>query len=54
MAISTRWPFSRLRQYRTFAPPHTVGYLMPFECSIDIDDEEDWQYAEWLAAKGAR
>lgn len=39
-----------LRQHRTFSPPNTLGYLMPLERSVDIDDESDWQRGELLAA----
>ena len=39
-----------LRRHRTFLPPDTVGYVMPMERSVDIDEESDWQRAELLAA----
>jgi len=39
-----------LRRDRSFVSPQTVPYLMPEERSVNIDTEEDFQYAEYLLA----
>ena len=31
---------------KSFISPNTLGFIMPKEKSIDIDDEDDWLYAE--------
>ena len=41
----------RLRSSRTFLTPGTVGYRMPIERSVDIDDELDWRIAEMLLSE---
>lgn len=33
---------------RAFMTPATRPYVMPAERSVDLDDEADWQYAEFL------
>ena len=36
-------------QYRSFLGPRTVGHLMPFLRSIDIDTQEDYELASFAA-----
>lgn len=33
---------------RSWCPPETAAYAMPVERSIDIDNEMDFQWAEWM------
>lgn len=35
-----------LTKEKSFISPDTLGFIMPKEKSIDIDDEKDWIYAE--------
>jgi CMP-N-acetylneuraminic acid synthetase len=37
-----------LRQERSFVPVGSLPYVMPFERSVDIDNELDWRIAEML------
>ncbi len=37
-----------LRRTRTFVTEATIGYVMPAERSVDIDDPLDWMVAELL------
>ena len=37
-----------LLKEKSFISPDTLGFIMPKEKSIDIDDEKDWIYAETL------
>ena len=39
---------------RDFVTPETVGYEMPAECSVDIDEEADLAYAGFLLSKRTR
>tara|TARA_Y100000589_G_scaffold198339_1_gene187303 strand:+ start:1430 stop:2122 length:693 start_codon:yes stop_codon:yes gene_type:complete len=40
-----------LLKEKSFISPDTLGFIMPKEKSIDIDDEKDWIYAEALMNK---
>lgn len=42
-----------LRANRRFVDPHTRGYVMPVERSIDIDGPLDWRIAEMLLGDAA-
>lgn len=44
--VRTEW----IRREKQIFAPHMVAYVMPFERSVDIDDEADFQLAE-LAAR---
>ena len=44
---------SFLLRERSFIGPDTLGYVMPFERSVDIDTPLDWQWAEFLIEKKA-
>lgn len=37
-----------LQEHRSFIGPGTLGYVMPDERSVDIDDPLDWRFAELL------
>lgn len=37
-----------LQEHRSFIGPGTLGYAMPDERSVDIDDPLDWRFAELL------
>ena len=37
-----------LLRHKTFYPENTIAYVMPKERSIDIDDEIDFKFAEYL------
>lgn len=34
--------------HRSFFSPDTVAYIMPKQRSIDIDEEKDFEYCEWI------
>jgi len=40
-----------LLKYKSFVRPDTLGYTMPIERSVDIDTEQDWNWAEYLMKK---
>ncbi|MCC6287113.1 MAG: acylneuraminate cytidylyltransferase family protein [Chitinophagaceae bacterium] len=40
------------RSYKTFYTPKTLPYLVPPECSLEIDEEIDWGWAEYLINNG--
>ncbi len=35
----------------SFVSPETVGFVMPAERSVDLDDEHDWKFAELLLSE---
>lgn len=37
-----------LRAQRTFYPAQTAPYVMPRECSVNVDGDQDFRLAEWL------
>ena len=39
------------KKYSTWLPPKMKGYHMSRRCSVDIDTEEDWHWAEYLYKK---
>lgn len=39
-----------LREQRTFYPAVTAPYVMPRECSVNVDTADDLRLAEWLLA----
>jgi CMP-N,N'-diacetyllegionaminic acid synthase len=47
----TQW----LRKSRVFVSPETVGYVMPYEASVDIDNKSDLHLAaDYLRSRGNR
>lgn len=42
-----------LRAQRTFYPTATAPYVMPRDCSVNIDTADDFRLAEWLLEHGA-
>lgn len=42
-----------LRQEKTFHTEHKTGWELPWQRAIDIDDDDDWQMAEFLLARMA-
>ncbi|SEL00376.1 hypothetical protein SAMN04488505_1011298 [Chitinophaga rupis] len=36
---------------RTFYTAATMSFLLPFECELEIDQERDWLWAEFLCEK---
>ncbi len=42
-----------LQRERTFHTAHKTGWELPWQRAIDIDDEDDWQMAEFLLARAA-
>lgn len=43
-----------LQEQQTFLTPMSRGYEMPRERSIDLDSEEDWEYAEWMIERSGQ
>lgn len=39
------------KKFRTFYTETTLSYLIPEECSVEIDEEIDWYWAEFLLEK---
>lgn len=37
-----------LREQKEFLTPNAIGFIMPFEVSVDIDTIEDFELAQWL------
>jgi len=42
---------SSFEKLRSFYTAKTMGFLLPFQCELEIDSERDWLWAEFLCEK---